>query len=324
MAHSSFWNESIKVGNLSFPRFMAAPLDGVTDSPFRRTIRTFSPDILLFSEMSHVASVLHNQVRTSYDAIEHPLCFQFSTGKLDFVQSAVEKVLELGVDMINLNAGCPAKNVIKSGSGSALMNDLPRLLEIVKALQEHTNGTVPVTVKMRAGFKEKNALTVAKALQDAGVPMIIIHPRTQTERFKGEVDYDLVAQIKKELSIPLVFSGGISSFEKANEAHERTGVDGFMVGRPIWGAPWAIKSMMAESVGSHYEPTATEVVETIRNHYKRHIEHYGLKGSQLFKSHLAQYVKQNKIMTEQREALLIERDPEMIAQLLDQEAAELR
>ncbi|MBL4587851.1 tRNA-dihydrouridine synthase, partial [Candidatus Babeliales bacterium] len=126
---NTFWHEKITVGKTSFPRFMAAPLDGVTDSPLRQLIREFSPDILLFGEMRHVACVANAKKNSSliYENIEHPIAYQVSANRPDFIENAIEKIIDKKFDMFNLNAGCPSKTVTKSGSGSALMADPERL-----------------------------------------------------------------------------------------------------------------------------------------------------------------------------------------------------
>jgi tRNA-dihydrouridine synthase B len=288
-----FWKEKIKIGNLEVPRFMAAPLDGVTDSPFRQTLRTFSPDNLLFTEMTHVASIPHNGKRAEYEPVEHPLCFQFSANKLEHIERAEDIVVNLGYDMINLNAGCPAKNVVKNGSGSALMADMPRLKEIIQTLQKHSGG-LPVTIKIRAGFKEKNAPDVVKMAEDLGVPMVIIHPRTQIDKFGGEIDYDLVQKINQDCTIPLVFSGNITSYERAQEVYDRTGVDGYMIGRAIWGCPWKMAEMQAHAEGKEFVFSLADKIRTIQEHFTRTQAHYGTSATQLFKAHLGQYFSEIK------------------------------
>jgi tRNA-dihydrouridine synthase len=206
----TFWQEKIRVGNLTFPRFIGAPLDGITDAAFRKLIREFSKDELLYTEMRHVACVANDKGAAKalhFDQSERPLSYQVAANYEKFIEEACDKIVQKGVDIIDLNVGCPARNVISSGSGSALMGDLPRLQKILTCFRKKLN--IPFSIKIRAGFKECNALEVAKLAQDCGVDALAIHPRLQTMAFQGRPDYALAAQVKKALSIPVFFSGGV-------------------------------------------------------------------------------------------------------------------
>jgi tRNA-dihydrouridine synthase B len=317
-----FWEETITVGKLQFPRFMAAPMDGITDSPFRRMIRKFSPEILLFGEICHISATAHTKghKRLRMDPVEHPICYQVSANRLDSIELAVEKIVEAGFDMLNLNAGCPAKNVVKSGSGSALMADLPRMKTILTTLRESLSGRIPLTLKIRSGFKAKNAYEVAMTARDEGVEMIIIHPRTQSEKFSGKLDYAEVAKIVKALDIPVVFSGNICSFDDAQRVHELTGVAGFMIGRALIGAPWKIKEMMGSTSvkpGSQINSGTSSLSETTKSEVSQHeaigyalehlrlnIEFYGDHGFQHFKAQLPNYIRDHPHSKTKRVELL--------------------
>lgn len=293
MSSKKFWQELFKIGQLSYPRFMAAPMDGLTDSPFRQLIRTFSPNELLFTEMRHVACVANEKDARSlrYNPIEQPLEFQISANSIDFVPEAIEKILARSFPSINLNAGCPARLVIKSGSGSALMAK-PELLENIMRLCVKTiNNRVPFTLKIRAGFKEKNAFTIAQLAQDCGIDALIIHPRTQLEGFVGKLDYDLVKTIKETVKIPVIFSGNIIRFDHAQKVYEQTGVDGFMIGRALWGAPWKLKELSDASQNITFTPSHNLALDCARKHIALNTVHYGAHGFVHVKKQLAQYIK---------------------------------
>ena len=120
-----YWQEKIKIGNLSLPRFMGGPLDGITDSPFRQLVRNYSIEELLYGEMRHIGCIANNKGRIKalcFEQCERPLNYQVSANKLDFIEQACERILEARVDSIDLNIGCPAKNVIRSGSGSSTLD----------------------------------------------------------------------------------------------------------------------------------------------------------------------------------------------------------
>lgn len=303
----AFWQGTIRVGNLEFPRFMAAPLDGVTDSPLRRLIREFSPTELLFTEMRHVACVANERDGKSlkYDrTTEHPLCFQVSANTERFIDEAIEKVIEAGFDMFNLNIGCPARCVIKSGSGSALMADIPRLTILLNRMRKALNGRIPLTVKMRAGYKEKNAVDVAKACVDAGVEMLIIHPRTQPEMFHARLDFELTRQVKEAINIPLIFSGNLNNFERVKKTYDLTGVDGFMIGRALWGCPWKMQEIINEAQGLPFPVDNTMMLTYALKHLELNSAFYGEHGFTHFKKQLPQYIRGVTNAAQMRQQLL--------------------
>ncbi|MCF7799842.1 tRNA-dihydrouridine synthase [Candidatus Babeliales bacterium] len=319
----NFWLEKFKIGNLEIPRFMSAPIDGVTDSPLRQLIREFSNEELLFTEMRHVACVAHQKDEQSlhFDPIEQPLCFQISANKINFIDKAIEKILSRNIKILNLNAGCPAKNIIKSGSGSALMANLPQLKLLIETIsqscQTHSpNQKIPLTLKIRAGFKEKNALEVSLLAQDLGVKAIIIHPRTQPQGFIGNLDFDLVKKLKEELKIPVIFSGNINSFERAKLTYEKTGVDGFMIGRALYGAPWKIHEIKEESQGRKFLITNKQMVEYAIKHLNLCSKFYGSHGFQSFKKQVPLYIKKIENASQIRLQLLRSQSEDEMREIL--------
>lgn len=289
----SYWKSKLKIRDLEFPRFISGPLDGITDSPFRKLIRKFSKDELLYTEMRHVACVAnesdeHKSIK--FDLCERPLNYQFAANKIDFIDRACELVLEKGVDLIDLNIGCPAKNIISSGSGSALMDDLPRLKEIVTHFRKKIEH-IPFTVKFRAGFKVENALDVAKLVQDCGVDAIAIHPRLQTQKFSGTPDYGLAGKVKLKSSIPVLISGGIVDFETAKMVYEQSGVDGYLIGQAIYSKPWKLKELYENSIGNAFEVDNKIILECALEHLDNLLEYYGREGFYMFRKHVPYYLK---------------------------------
>lgn len=272
---------------------MAAPLDGITDSPMRQLIREFSPRELLFGEMRHVALVTNEKsgLCLKYEHGEHPISFQFSANQTTFIEPAVERVINAGFDMINLNIGCPARNVVSSGSGSALMADPERLQVLLKEFMRAINGRVPFTVKIRAGFKKKNAVEIAELCEGEGASMLIIHPRTQPEGFTGLPDANLVAQVKTSVSIPVIFSGNINSFARAEKMRQTCGIDGVMIGRALWGCPWKMKEISDAAQGKTLQISLIESLELARRHLDLNMAYYGPRGFHSFKKQLPVYIK---------------------------------
>ncbi len=313
-----FWDETITIGGMTVPRFMAAPLDGITDSPMRQLIREFSPDELLFGEMRHVSCVVNERKGTSlkYDPVEHPLVFQFSANSEKNIEEAVEKVISAGFAGINLNLGCPAKNVVKSGSGSALMADLDQLAKVLREFERTIKGRVPFTVKIRSGYKEKNAVEVAKIAEGLGSAAIMIHPRTQPQGFTGLPDLELVRQVNEAVQVPVVVSGNINSFKRAQKVYDHTGVDGFMIGRALWGCPWKMREIVAASRGEAFSLTLPEIVNLARRHLQLSLQHYGPKGFQPFKKHVPVYIKGVENAGDIRHTLVNARSAELMDETL--------
>lgn len=271
-----FWQEKLKIKDLSFPRFISGPLDGITDSPFRQVVREFSPNNLIYSEMRHVACLANEACRAKalrFEQCERPLNFQITANSTKDIELVIEKILASGVDMIDLNIGCPAKNVVKNLSGSALMADMVTLENVLILIRKLL--PIPFTVKMRAGFKKRNALEVARLVEECGADAIAIHPRLQSSSFSGELDFDLVAKIKESLKIPVLFSGGIVDFSTAHSTYEKTGVDGFLIGRAICGKPWKLKELEEKSLSQSFSLNTKQKLEYGLRHLEIGMQHYG-------------------------------------------------
>lgn len=288
----TFWQEKIQIGSLAFPRFIGGPLDGITDAPFRKLVREFSKDELLYTEMRHVACVANDKGGTkslNFDQIERPLNYQVAANYDTFIEQACDKILQKGVDILDLNIGCPARNVISSGSGSALMADLPRLHKVLTLFRKKL--TIPFTIKIRAGFKVANAVDVAKLAQDCGVDALAIHPRLQTMAFQGRPDHVLAAQVKKALTIPVIFSGGVINFKTAQLVYEQTGVDGFLIGRGIWAKPWKLQEMAVHAQGQEFVVDNQFVMSCALKHFRYMVEHYGNQAVYVFRKHVPFYIR---------------------------------
>lgn len=320
----NFWQEDIKIGNISVPRFIGGPLDGITDAPFRQLVRQFSKRELLYTEMRHVRSILTpigGKMALNFEQMERPLNFQVSASSDDYIQAACEKIVAAGVDMIDLNVGCPAKNVISSCCGSALMAHPDQLEKILKTFRSSL--TIPFTVKIRAGFKEKNALDIAKLIQDCGADAIAIHPRLQTQKFTGVPDYYLAAQVKQALQIPVIFSGNVVNFKTAQMTYDRTGVDGFLIGRGMWAKPWKLHEMAEHAAGREFHVSSQLLLSVALQHLQLMIDYYGVKGLYCFRKHLPFYIKGHPSASALRSKLVVSTSQEEIVQGLTEFLASL-
>ncbi|MBP6892679.1 tRNA-dihydrouridine synthase [Candidatus Babeliales bacterium] len=293
---------------MSYPRFMGGPLDGITDSPFRKLVRDFSKDELLYTEMRHVRSIVTPKggaMALDLAQFERPLNFQVSANSVEFIEQACERILQTGVDAIDLNVGCPASNVVSSCSGSALMANPVMLEKILKEFRRVIPDNVLFTIKIRAGFKEINAVDIAKLAQDCGVDALAIHPRLKTQMFTGQPNYQVAAAVKQALQIPVLFSGNVVNFKTAKMTYELTGVDGFLIGRGMWAKPWKLEEMKQHALGNEYVVDSQMILKVALRHLSLMIEQYGMHGLFRFRKHLPFYIKGHPSASALRQRLVL-------------------
>jgi len=316
-----YFKQKLKIKQFELPRFVGGPLDGITDSPFRQLVRQYSKEELLYTEMRHVRSIVTPKggaLALDFKQLERPLNFQVSANSPEFVEQACERILQAGVDMIDLNVGCPARNVISSCSGSALMANPVMLEKILKEFRRVVPESVPLTIKIRAGFKEVNAVDIAKLAQDCGVDALAIHPRLQTQKFAGQPDFKLAAAVKNAIQIPVLLSGNVVNFKTAKLAYEATGVDGFLIGRGIWAKPWKLEEMKEHSLGNPYVVDSNLVLHAALRHLQLMVEQFGIHGLFRFRKHLPFYVKGHPAASLLRSRLVLTDSPEEMEEGLRQ------
>lgn len=286
----NYWKDPLIIGSRSFGRFIGSPLDGVTNVPFRKMVRLFSPQVLMYTEICHCDTIVNAEPKKwGLEVGEPQINFQMCAANETFIERACERVFAHGITMVDINIGCPAKTVVNKGAGSALMADAQKLRSIIKLFRACVPTTL--TVKMRAGFKEHNALDIARMLEDHGVDALCVHPRLQSQGFTGEPDYSLVGQIKRAVSIPVLVSGGITSWPIAKAVYESTGVDGFLVGRALTGHPWLLHKLTEESQSREYTVSKEDIQEAMMRHLDYAVAWLGpSRGLAFFKKHLKVYL----------------------------------
>ncbi len=292
MQNAEYWQGFWRLGTREYPRFVGGALAGITNAPMRKTVRLFSPTTLLYTEICHVDTVVYRDpVRWAPLADERDINMQVTAADALLVEQACERLVAQGITTVDINIGCPARAVVRNGagSGSALMGDIPRLMSVIAAFRKFL--PVPLTVKMRAGYKEYNALAIAHMLEDLGVDALCIHPRLQSQGFTGHVDYQLVAAIKQQATIPVLFSGGIVDLASAQSVYQQTGVDGFLIGRGIIGKPWILHALTEESQDRCYVLPLSTKIQTVIAHLNASTSIYGeSRGLGIFKKHLKVYL----------------------------------
>jgi len=272
------------------PVYVLAPLAGFTDLPFRSVVKKFGADLTV-SEMLSSNALAHGSEKTLHmlqkSPLENPYSVQIAGASVDIVRSAVELLNEQdGIDIIDLNCGCPVPKVVGHGSGSSLLLDLPLMGEIIKTIKDTSNKNL-TSVKIRLGFQEKNHIDIAKRVEDSGADFLAVHGRTRAGKFKAAVDYDAIKEIKEAVNIPVIANGDIDSYEKAKWVLEHTGADGVMIGRGAVGAPWIFHQLRTGEADVTQELKHKIIME----HFDKMIEFYGAYGVPMFRKHTHTYSK---------------------------------
>lgn len=277
---------------LSFdgPVYVLAPLAGYTDLPFRSVVKKFGADLTV-SEMLSSNALVHGSAKTLHmiqkSPNEDPYSVQIAGAEVDVVKRAVELLNEVdGIDVIDLNCGCPVPKIVGHGSGSSLLLNLPLMGDIIKTIKTTSNKSL-TSVKIRLGFEKKNHIEIAKVVEDNGADFIAVHGRTRAGKFKAPVDYDAIKEIKEAVKIPVIANGDIDSYEKAKWVLEHTGADGVMIGRGAVGAPWIFHQLRHGTKFIDAKVKHSIVME----HFDKMIEFYGEYGAIMFRKHIHTYSK---------------------------------
>ncbi|WP_349742083.1 tRNA dihydrouridine synthase DusB [Roseateles cavernae] len=272
------------IGPYALPnRLFVAPMAGVTDRPFRQLCRRLGAGYAV-SEMVTSRKDLWNSLKTSrranHEGEAAPIAVQIAGTDAAMMAEAAAYNIDRGAQIIDINMGCPAKKVCNKWAGSALMQDEVLALQIISAVVAAAAPLgVPVTLKMRTGWcdSERNALSIARAAESAGVAMVTVHGRTREQGYKGLAEYDTIAAVKAALRIPVVANGDIDSPQKAKQVLAYTGADALMIGRAAQGRPWIFREI-AHYLATGEELPAPEVLQA-RDWLLEHLQdHYSLYG----------------------------------------------
>lgn len=288
-----------KIGNVEIKnRIVLAPMAGICNSAFRKIIKEMGAG-LIYAEMVSDKALYYNSKKTEkmlyMEESERPIAQQiFGSDKNTFILAAKEIYEKMHPDIIDINMGCPVPKVaIKAQAGSALLKDPNKIYDIVHAVVESV--PIPVTVKMRIGWDENsiNAVEVAKICEKAGAKAITVHGRTRSAGYSGHINYDIIKQVKQNVSIPVIGNGDITDIESAIKMFE-TGVDAIMIGRGCLGNPWLIKELVEffEHGNKINKPTKEERINMCFHHmeYLRKIKDEKVCVLEM-RSHIAWYIK---------------------------------
>ncbi|MGY0634608.1 tRNA dihydrouridine synthase DusB [Luteimonas sp. A478] len=279
------------------PRLILAPMAGVTDKPFRQLCKQLGAGLAVSEMTTSDPRLWHTEKslrRMDHAGEPDPVSVQIAGTQPQVMAEAARHNAGQGAQIIDINMGCPAKKVCSAWAGSALMRDEALVAGILEAVVGAVD--VPVTLKIRTGWdtEHRNAPQIARIAQDSGIAALAVHGRTRDQHYKGEAEYDTIAAIRQDLSIPVIANGDIDSPEKAALVLRSTGTDALMIGRAAQGRPWIFREI------AHYlatgerlpEPSLQEVRDVLIGHLQALHAFYGEhSGVRIARKHLGWYAK---------------------------------
>ncbi len=321
----------LKIGHVSLPNpFILAPLAGLTNWPFRRLCKEAGAGLTITEMASATALAFRGKATLKLletdPAVERPFCVQLFGKDPEHLARAAEIAVECGADLIDLNLGCPARKVINSGHGSALLKDADAIRRLVRAMVRAVKA--PVTVKTRPAFAPGVGSTVfdlLPMLADEGVAAITLHPRMTSEGFAGEADWNLVARLAEKSPIPVIGSGDITTAADAVDKLRNYGAAAVMIGRGAKGRPWLFRQCLALWRGEpEPEITLDERLAVAARHARLLAESVGHKAPFMLRTVLMWYTKGLSGAAEFRGRLCREENLEIQLELLHQCVAQHR
>ncbi|MDO3377035.1 tRNA dihydrouridine synthase DusB [Geoalkalibacter halelectricus] len=284
----------MRIGSLSLENnLFLAPMAGISDLPYRRIMKDFGAG-LVFSEMVSANGLVYEGRRTREllrtCSEEGPLAVQIFGSDPDILARAAALVENDGA-LLDINMGCPVRKVVRSGAGSALMREPPRVAAIVRAVRRVT--ARPLTVKIRSGWDgaSENFLEIGRIAQEEGADAVTLHPRSRAQGFSGKAAWEHIRALKRELRIPVIGSGDVFAPADAYNMLEDTGCDAVMVGRGGYGNPWLLGAIRARERAACWAPPArTARLEVVLRHFDLHLEQFGpLRTLGEMRKHLCWY-----------------------------------
>ena len=317
----------MKIGEIELgdkPLFLA-PMEDVTDASFRYICKEYGADVMYTEFVSSDALV--RDIKRSLDKLEtfpyeRPIGIQIYGHIPEAMAEAAKMAEQANPSFIDINFGCPVNKIANRGAGSGMMRYPEKMLDITKRVVDAVK--LPVTVKTRLGWDENSKIIVelAEQLQDAGIAALTVHGRTRMQMYKGEADWTLIGEIKKNprIKIPIIGNGDITSPEGAKEAFDKYGVDGVMIGRATYGRPWIFQEIKHYLSTGEYMPQLT--VEEKANLAKRHLlKSVEVKGERVgvleMRRHLSAYFKALPDFKPIRMKLVTENDYREVLSIID-------
>ncbi len=291
-------DKALSIGPYTLPNnLFLAPMAGVTDRPFRQLCRKLGAGMAV-SEMITANKALwaskKSLLRANHEGEPEPRSVQIAGADPQMMAEAARHNVAEGAHIIDINMGCPAKKVCNVMAGSALLQHEKLVGEILEAVVNAVE--VPVTLKIRTGWDRdnRNGVRIARIAEDAGIQALAVHGRTRADAYKGDAEYDTIAEIKSRIAIPVIANGDIESPEKALLVLQQTGADGLMIGRAAQGNPWIFQQInhFLQTGENLAEPSVTEVQQILICHLNTLYDFYGeYSGVRMARKHIAWYSK---------------------------------
>ena len=325
---ATFRKKMVKIANIELGEFplLLAPMEDVSDPPFRALCKEQGAD-MLYTEFISVEGLIRDATKSLqkldiYD-YERPIGIQIFGAELESMQRAAAMVEEAQPEVLDINFGCPVKKVVCKMAGAGILQDIPRMIALTKAIVDSTN--LPVTVKTRLGWDDNSIFIeeVAERLQDVGIKALSIHGRTRKQMYKGEADWTKIGKIKDNprIHIPIFGNGDINSPQKALEYKNRYGVDGIMIGRASIGNPWIFREIrhFLKTGELLAPPTVSERVEAARQHLLHSLEWKGERtGIVEMRRHYTNYFRGLRDIKQYRSKLVTSMEVDYIHSVLDE------
>lgn len=292
---------SVCIGNIDLGEFplLLAPMEDVSDPPFRFVCKQNGVDMMyteFISSEGLIRDAAKSRQKLDIFEYERPIGIQIFGSDIDTMREATEIASQVNPDLIDINYGCPVKAVACRGAGASLLQDIDKMTAMTRAVVESTH--LPVTVKTRLGWDDttKNVYEVAERLQDVGIQALSIHGRTRAQMYKGQADWSMIRDVKRNprIRIPIFGNGDVNSVEKAAAWRMEYEVDGIMIGRASIGYPWIFREVKHFFQTGEYlaGPTIAERVSVCRTHLQKSLEWKGDRtGIFEMRRHYANYFK---------------------------------
>lgn len=318
----------VKIGNIELrhePVFFA-PMEDVSDPPFRYMCKHFGADVM-YTEFISAEGLIRDARKSlkKLDIFDHerPIAIQIFGHNIDSMVEAATVAASAKPDFIDINFGCPVKKVATKGAGAGMLKEPDKMVEMTRAIVKAVD--IPVTVKTRLGWDDNSKIItqLAEPLQDTGISALTIHGRTRAQFYRGEADWSLIGEVKSNprITIPIIGNGDIKEPRQARDAFDKYGIDGVMIGRAVIGRPWIFKEVRHFlDTGKPMNPlTIQERVDMAKIHLEKSIEWKGdVYGVLEMRQHLSNYFKGLPNFKPRRLKLVTTNEAEDVFQQLDQ------
>ena len=317
----------VKIRNIELGDFplLLAPMEDVSDPPFRALCKRYGADLMyteFISSEGLIRDALKSRQKLDIYENERPIGIQIFGSDIESMKKATEITEQSNPNIIDINYGCPVKKVACKGAGAGILQDIPKMVKMTAEIVKSTK--LPVTVKTRLGWddKSKYIVEVAERLQDVGIQAISIHGRTRKQMYKGEADWTLIGEVKNNprMHIPVFGNGDVDSPQKVKEVKNKYGVDGVMIGRGAIGYPWIFNEI------KHYlktnellaKPNINQRVDVCKRHLKHSVIWKGERtGIAEMKRHYSSYFKAIPNFKEYRTQMVTSNSEQEVLEILD-------